>query len=116
MQEERLRLRALRVGALPILNHFIARMGLAEELTLALKNAGYADARQRPPLCGCEHHAGLAASWPVGVAGFEPATPSFRATRRRYARLSHPTPVPAATPWSGYPVANAPAVPRKSGR
>src|SRR6516162_7802347 len=44
MQEERLRLRALRVGALPILNHFIARIGLAAELTLALKNAGYADA------------------------------------------------------------------------
>src|ERR1700757_1163081 len=44
MQEERLRLRALRVGALPILNHFIERIGLAEELTLALKNAGYADA------------------------------------------------------------------------
>lgn len=44
MQEERLRLRALRVGALPILNHFIARMGLAEELTLALNNPGYADA------------------------------------------------------------------------
>src|SRR6516165_1274910 len=44
MQEERLRLRALRVGALPILNHFIERMGLAAELTLALKNAGYADA------------------------------------------------------------------------
>jgi hypothetical protein len=39
-----LRLRALRVGALPILNHFMARMGLAAELTLALKNAGYADA------------------------------------------------------------------------
>jgi transposase len=44
MQEERLRLRALRVGALPILNHFIERMGLQDELTLALKNAGYADA------------------------------------------------------------------------
>src|SRR5215472_15615459 len=44
MQEERLRLRGLRVGALPILNHFIARMGLAAELTLALKNAVYADA------------------------------------------------------------------------
>ena len=44
MQEERLRLRALRVGALPILNQFIARMGLADELTLALKNAGYAEA------------------------------------------------------------------------
>jgi len=44
MQEERLRLRALRVGALPILNAFIERMGLEEELTLALKNAGYADA------------------------------------------------------------------------
>jgi transposase len=43
MQEERLRLRALRVGALPILNHFIERMGLEDELTLALKNAGYAD-------------------------------------------------------------------------
>jgi transposase len=38
-----LRLRALRVGALPILNHFIERMGLEDELTLALKNAGYAD-------------------------------------------------------------------------
>jgi transposase len=44
MQEERLRLRALRVGALPILNHFIERMGLEDELTLALRNAGYADA------------------------------------------------------------------------
>jgi transposase len=44
MQEENLLLRALRVGALPILNHFIERMGLAEELSLALKNAGYADA------------------------------------------------------------------------
>src|SRR5215471_7230649 len=44
MQEESLRLRALRVGALPILNQFIARMGLADELTLALKNAGYAEA------------------------------------------------------------------------
>src|SRR6516225_857654 len=44
MQQERLRLRALRVGALPILNQFIARMGLADELTLALKNAGYAEA------------------------------------------------------------------------
>jgi hypothetical protein len=44
MQEERLRLRALRVGALPILNHFIERMGLAAELTLALKNPGHADA------------------------------------------------------------------------
>jgi hypothetical protein len=32
------------VGALPILNYFIDRMGLAAELTLALKNAGYADA------------------------------------------------------------------------
>src|SRR5215469_12936698 len=36
MQEENLRLRALRVGALPILNCIIARMGLADELTLAL--------------------------------------------------------------------------------
>src|ERR1700739_4660240 len=44
MQEEKLRLRALRVGALPILDQFIARMGLADELTLALKNAGYAEA------------------------------------------------------------------------
>ena len=44
MQEERLCFRAARVGALPILNHFIARMGLAEELTLALNNPGYADA------------------------------------------------------------------------
>src|SRR5262249_22415605 len=44
MQEERLRLRGLRVGALPILNHFIERMGLDEELSLALKNFGYVDA------------------------------------------------------------------------
>src|SRR5262252_3596866 len=44
MQEERLRLRALRVGALPILNRFIERLGLEEELTLALKNPGYAEA------------------------------------------------------------------------
>jgi transposase len=43
MQEERLRLRGLRVGALPILNHFIERMGLEHELCLALKNSGYAD-------------------------------------------------------------------------
>ena len=43
MQEERLRLRGLRVGALPILNRFIERMGLEQELTLALKNRGYAD-------------------------------------------------------------------------
>jgi hypothetical protein len=38
MQEENLRLRGLRVGALPILNHFIERMGLREELALALRN------------------------------------------------------------------------------
>ena len=44
MQRENLRLRALRVGALPILNCIIARMGLAEELSLALKNPGYAEA------------------------------------------------------------------------
>src|SRR5215471_15605823 len=44
MQEERLRLRALRVGALPILNRFIEHLGLEEELTLALKNLGYAEA------------------------------------------------------------------------
>jgi transposase len=44
MQEAKLRLRGLRVGALPILNHFIERMGLEEELRLALKNTGYADA------------------------------------------------------------------------
>ena len=44
MQEENLRLRALRVGALPILNRVIERMELAEELALALKNPGYADA------------------------------------------------------------------------
>jgi transposase len=44
MQEENLRLRGLRVGALPILNRFIERLGLEEELTLALKNPGYADA------------------------------------------------------------------------
>jgi len=44
MQEEQLRLRGLRVGALPILNRFIERIGLEDELTLALKNPGYADA------------------------------------------------------------------------
>jgi transposase len=43
MQEQKLRLRGLRVGALPILNHFIERVGLEQELTLALKNSGYAD-------------------------------------------------------------------------
>src|SRR5215475_9774035 len=46
MQQENLRLRALRVGALPILNSIIARIGLADELTLALKNPGYAEALQ----------------------------------------------------------------------
>jgi transposase len=44
MQEEKLQLRALRVGALPILNGFIERMGLEEELSAALKNPDYADA------------------------------------------------------------------------
>jgi transposase len=44
MQDKNLRLRGLRVGALPILNRFIERMGLEEELTLAVKNPGYADA------------------------------------------------------------------------
>lgn len=44
MQAESLSLRGFRVGAIPILNHFIARMGLDEELSLALKNPGYADA------------------------------------------------------------------------
>jgi hypothetical protein len=44
MQKERYRLRGLRIGALPILNRFIERMGLEEELTLAVRNAGYADA------------------------------------------------------------------------
>src|SRR5215469_6041430 len=44
MQAENLRLHALRVGALPILNCIIERMGLAEELALALKNSGYAEA------------------------------------------------------------------------
>ena len=44
MQEQDLRLRALRVGALPILNCIIERMGVAEELNLALKNPGYAEA------------------------------------------------------------------------
>jgi transposase len=34
----------LRIGALPILNRFIERMGLEEELTLALRSPGYADA------------------------------------------------------------------------
>ena len=44
MQEENLRLRGIRVGALPILNDFMERMGLREELALALKNCDYADA------------------------------------------------------------------------
>jgi len=44
MQQENLSLRALRVGALPILNSIIERMGVAEELTLALRNPGYCDA------------------------------------------------------------------------
>src|SRR5499427_2267905 len=44
MQKERYRLQDLRIGALPILNRFIARMGLEEELGLAVRNAGYADA------------------------------------------------------------------------
>jgi transposase len=44
MQKERYQLRGLRIGALPILNRFIERMGLEEELTLALRNPGYADA------------------------------------------------------------------------
>jgi transposase len=44
MQKERYRLQDLRIGALPILNRFIERMGLEEELRLAVRNAGYADA------------------------------------------------------------------------
>jgi len=44
MQAQKFQLQALRVGALPILNRFIARMGIEEELALALKSAGYADA------------------------------------------------------------------------
>src|SRR5262249_15906497 len=44
MQKERYRLQDLRIGALPILNRFIARMGLEEELSLAVRYAGYADA------------------------------------------------------------------------
>ena len=44
MNEKNLRLHALRVGALPILNRIIERMGLAEELTRSLKNASYAEA------------------------------------------------------------------------
>ena len=44
MQAQKFQLQALRVGALPILNRFIERMGLGEELTAALKNAGYAEA------------------------------------------------------------------------
>src|SRR5215471_14529079 len=46
MQAENLRLHAVRVGALPILNCMIERMGLAEELALALKGSGYAEALQ----------------------------------------------------------------------
>jgi hypothetical protein len=41
MPAERYQLKGLRIGALPILNGFIARMGLEEELTLALRNAGF---------------------------------------------------------------------------
>ena len=44
MQREGYQLQKLRIGALPILNRFIERMGLEAELTLAVKNAGYADA------------------------------------------------------------------------
>jgi transposase len=44
MQAQKFQLQALRVGALPILNRFIDRMGLEAELTSALRNAGYADA------------------------------------------------------------------------
>jgi hypothetical protein len=44
MQKARYRLQGLRIGALPILNRFIARMGLDEQLTLAVKNPGYGDA------------------------------------------------------------------------
>jgi hypothetical protein len=40
MQAENLRLHVLRVGALPILNCIIERMGLAKELALALKSSG----------------------------------------------------------------------------
>ena len=43
MQAENLRLHAVRVGALPILNCMIERMGLAEELALALNGSGYAE-------------------------------------------------------------------------
>ena len=43
MQKGRYQLQDLRIGALPILNHFIERLGLEEELTLAVRNAGYAD-------------------------------------------------------------------------
>src|SRR5262249_53699527 len=44
MPAERYQLKGLRIGALPILNGFITRMGLEEELTLALRDSGYADA------------------------------------------------------------------------
>ena len=39
MQKERYQLQDLRIGALPILNRFIERMGLEEELRLAVRNA-----------------------------------------------------------------------------
>jgi hypothetical protein len=39
-----MQVRGLWVEALPIFNRFIERMGLGEELTSALGNAGYADA------------------------------------------------------------------------
>jgi transposase len=44
MQEEKLSLKGLRVGSLPILDRFIERMGLRAELSLVITHAGYVDA------------------------------------------------------------------------
>jgi len=44
MQEQNLRLKGLRVGSLPILDRFIERMRLREELLSAVRNEGYVDA------------------------------------------------------------------------
>jgi hypothetical protein len=49
MPAERYQLKGLRIGALPILNGFIARMGLEEELT-------FSAAERRPRRCDTRTH------------------------------------------------------------
>jgi transposase len=44
MQEENLNLRSFKIGCLPIIDRFIARMGLKDRLSKALSNTGYAEA------------------------------------------------------------------------